>query len=161
MERRRFFLATKNFYKKATRVAMIDAMSDPVLEMLTLVTVSIALLAGSYLVLKQTIYLELGPVKLQLASRVMAIEELLTLYAVLAGASDPIWSWPTCTRSSSPRAAADRICALMDREPQVVERAGAFHLPRHEKSIEFDQVFFNYHDLARPAQGDQPDRQPW
>ncbi len=50
IERRRFFIATKNLYKKATRVAMIDAMSDPVLEMLTLVTVSIALLAGSYLV---------------------------------------------------------------------------------------------------------------
>ena len=46
MERRRFFIATKNFYKKATRVAMIDAMSDPVLEMLTLVTVSIALPGG-------------------------------------------------------------------------------------------------------------------
>ena len=50
-ERRRFFLETKNLYRKSVRVAMIDAMSDPVLEMLALSTVSIALLAGSYLVL--------------------------------------------------------------------------------------------------------------
>ena len=51
-ERRRFFLETKSLYRKSVRVAMIDAMSDPVLEMLALITVAIALLAGSYLVLQ-------------------------------------------------------------------------------------------------------------
>ena len=56
VEARRFFIETKNFYRKAIRVAMIDAMSDPVLEMLTLVTVAIALLAGSFLVLNKTIF---------------------------------------------------------------------------------------------------------
>ena len=44
VERRRFFGETKNLYRKSVRVAMIDAMSDPVLEMLTLTTVVIALL---------------------------------------------------------------------------------------------------------------------
>ena len=39
VERRRFFGETKNLYRKSVRVAMIDAMSDPVLEMLTLTTV--------------------------------------------------------------------------------------------------------------------------
>ena len=52
---------------------MIDAMSDPVLEMLTLTTVAIALLAGSYLVLNRTIYLDLGLFQLQLAAQPMAI----------------------------------------------------------------------------------------
>ena len=51
-ERRRFFLETKSLYKKSVQVAKIDALSDPVLEMLALSTVSIALLAGSYLVLQ-------------------------------------------------------------------------------------------------------------
>ena len=59
-ERRRFFLETKSLYKKSVRVAKIDALSDPVLEMLALSTVSIALLAGSYLVLNRTIFLDLG-----------------------------------------------------------------------------------------------------
>ena len=36
----------KPLQRRALRVAMIDAMSDPVLEMLTLTTVAIALLAG-------------------------------------------------------------------------------------------------------------------
>ena len=145
VERRRFFIETKNFYRKAIRVAMIDAMSDPVLEMLTLVTVAIALLAGSYLVLKKTIFLNLGPFHIQLASQVMAIEELLTLYAVLAGASDPIRKLSNVhSKIQRAAAAADRICAMMDREPRVVERAAAIELPKQPKVIEFRAVHFSY-----------------
>ena len=89
-ERRRFFLETKSLYKKSVRVAVIDALSDPVLELLALATVSIALLSGSYLVLNHTTSLNLGFLRLQLASKPMAIEDLLTLYALLAGISDPV-----------------------------------------------------------------------
>ena len=113
---------------------MIDAMSDPVLEMLTLTTVAIALLAGSYLVLNKTIFLELGLFQIQLAAQVMAIEDLLTLYAVLAGASDPIRKLANVhSKIQRAAAAADRICAMMDREPKVVERAEAIELPRHRQ----------------------------
>jgi ABC-type multidrug transport system fused ATPase/permease subunit len=147
VERRRFFIETKNFYRKAIRVAMIDAMSDPVLEMLTLVTVCIALLAGSYLVLNQTIFLHFGPLKIQLASEIMAIEELLTLYAVLGGASDPIRKLSNVhSKLQRAAAAADRICALMDREPRVVERPTAVDPPRHHHAIEFEDVHFRYRD---------------
>ncbi len=145
VERRRFFIETKNFYRKAIRVAMIDAMSDPVLEMLTLVTVAIALLAGSYLVLYKTIFLQLGPFQIQLASQVMAIEELLTLYAVLAGASDPIRKLSNVhSKIQRAAAAADRICAMMDRQPRVVEHAASIDLPRPPKLIEFKDVHFGY-----------------
>src|SRR5260370_29786318 len=89
-ERRRFFLETKSLYKKSVKVAMIDALSDPVLEMLAMSTVSIALLAGSYLVLNGTVFLHLGFMKLQLADKPMAIEDLLYLYAMLSGISDPV-----------------------------------------------------------------------
>ena len=145
VERRRFFLETKNLYRKSIRVAMIDSMSDPVLEMLTLITVTIALLAGSYLVLKKQIFLDLGPIKLQLASEVMKIEDLLTLYAIMAGVSDPIRKLSNVhSKLQRAAAAADRICSLMDREPQVVESAAAVDLPRHRRTIEFDDVQFGY-----------------
>ncbi len=154
VERRRFFLETKNLYRKSIRVAMIDSMSDPVLEMLTLITVAIALLAGSYLVLKQSMFLDLGLFKLQLASQVMAIEDLLTLYAIMAGVSDPIRKLSNVhSKLQRAAAAADRICALMDREPQVVEQPGAVDLPRHRKTIEFDDVKFSYHGRAPVLKG--------
>jgi ABC-type multidrug transport system fused ATPase/permease subunit len=146
-ERRRFFLETKSLYKKSVKVAKIDALSDPVLEMLALSTVSIALLAGSYLVLNHDIFLHLGLFKLQLASKPMAIEDLLYLYAMLAGISDPVRKLANVhSRIQRAAAAADRICALMDRRPQVADRSGAVRLSRHRRAIDFDQVVFGYGD---------------
>ena len=145
LERRRFFDETKNLYRKSVRVAMIDAMSDPVLEMLTLTTVAIALLAGSYLVLKNTIYLELGLFRLQLAAQPMVMQDLFALYAMLAGVSDPIRKLANVhSKIQRASAAADRICALMDRTPKVVDRKHAAHLPRHRQTVEFDRVTFGY-----------------
>ncbi len=152
VERRRFFGETKNLYKKSVRVAMIDAMSDPVLEMLTLTTVAIALLAGSYLVLNRTIYLELGLFRIQLAAQPMEIQDLLTLYAWLAGVSDPIRKLANVhSKIQRASAAADRICAMMDRTPRVVDHCKhAPVLPRHRQSVELDRVGFSYNpDIAR------------
>jgi ABC-type multidrug transport system fused ATPase/permease subunit len=144
-ERRRFFRETKSLYKKSVRVATIDALSDPVLEMLSLSMVSIALLAGAYLVLNRTIFLDLGVIKLQLASQRMAIEDLLYLYSTLAMIADPVRKMANVhSRIQRAAAAADRICALMDRRPAVADRPGAVRLPRHKDAIEFDQVVFGY-----------------
>lgn len=153
-ERRRFYLETKSLYKKSVKVAKIDALSDPVLEMLALSTVSIALLAGSYLVLNKTIYLDLGIMKLQLASKPMAIEDLLYLYAMLAGISDPVRKLANVhSRVQRAAAASDRICALMDREPKVVEKPRATRLSKHARSIEFDDVVFRYHNREPVLRG--------
>jgi ABC-type multidrug transport system fused ATPase/permease subunit len=144
-ERRRFFLETKSLYRKSVRVATIDALSDPVLEMLALSTVSIALLAGSYLVLKRTIFLDFGIIKLQLASQQMEIVDLLFFYANLAGISDPVRKLANVhSRVQRAAAAADRICALMDRRPEVADKPSSIRLPRHRARIEFDQVGFSY-----------------
>ncbi|MHC5538570.1 ABC transporter ATP-binding protein, partial [Singulisphaera rosea] len=144
-ERRRFFLETKSLYKKSVKVATIDALSDPVLELLALSTVCIALLAGSFLVLNDTIFLVFGSFKLQLASQRMAIEDLLALYAMLAGIADPVRKMANVhSRIQRAAAAADRICALMDRQPDVADKPGAPRLSRHHHTLEFDQVTFSY-----------------
>jgi ATP-binding cassette, subfamily B, bacterial MsbA len=144
-ERRRFFLESKALYKKSLRVARIDALSDPVLEILALLTVMIALLSGSYLVLYDTTFLNLGLFKLQLASQPPTTEDLLTLYALLAGISDPIRKLANVhSKLQRAAAASDRICGLMDRRPQVADKPGAAALPRHRKAIEFDEVVFAY-----------------
>ncbi len=144
-ERRRFFRETKTLYKKSVRVAKIDAISDPILELLSLTTVAIALLAGSYLVLNQTLSLNFGLFRLPMASQPMMIEDLLTLYTMLAGMSDPIRKLSNVhSKIQRAAAASDRICAMMDRQPQVIDRPGAPMLPRHSRSIVFDDVHFTY-----------------
>jgi ATP-binding cassette, subfamily B, bacterial MsbA len=154
VERRRFFKETKNLYRKSVRVAMIDAMSDPVLEMLTLTTVAIALLAGSYLVLRNSIYLDLGIFQLQLAAQPMVMQDLFALYAMLAGVSDPIRKLANVhSKIQRASAAADRICALMDRAPRVIDRKRAPSLPRHRQAVELDQVTFSYNDTTPVLKG--------
>lgn len=150
-ERARFYRETKRLYRKSLRVATIDAMSDPVLELLALTTVAIALLSGAYLVLRGTTHLDLGLFRLQLARRPMTLEDLLTLYAMLAGISDPVRKLANVhSRIQRAAAASDRICASMDREPSVVERAGARAMAPHRESIEFDDVSFAY-DPRKPV----------
>ncbi len=144
-ERRRFFVETKSLYKKSVKVAKIDALSDPVLEVLALSTVMIALLAGSFLVLRKTIFLNLGFFSLQLASTPMEIEDLLTLYAMLAGISDPIRKLANVhSKIQRAAAASDRICQLMDRKPAVGDKPSAPRLPRHKLRIDFADVGFSY-----------------
>ncbi len=144
-ERKRFFVESKALYKRSVRVARIEALSDPVLELFALSTVSIALLAGSYLVLNRTMFLDLGLFRLQLASQPMAIEDLLYLYAMLAGVSDPVRKLANVhSRIQRAAASSDRICALMDRKPAVVDKPAAIDLPRHAARVEFDRVEFSY-----------------
>ena len=153
-ERRRFFLETKSLYKKSVRVAMIDAMSDPVLELLALTTVSIALLSGSYLVLYHTTAIDFWLFKLQLSSRPLEIEDLLTLYAMLAGISDPVRKLANVhSKVQRASAAADRICSLMDRQPEVADRPKAIRLHRHRAAIEFDEVTFSYNGRDQVLRG--------
>jgi len=144
-ERRRFYGETKRLYKKSLKVATIDALSDPALEFLALSSVCICLLSGSYLVLRQTMFLDLGLFKIQLATKLMTIEDLLTLYAMLAGVSDPIRKLSNVhAKIQRAAAAADRICALMDMEPKVKNLPGAVREVKHTLSVEFDRISFSY-----------------
>ena len=144
-ERHRFYREIKGLYKKSVRVATIDAISDPALELLAISSVCICLLAGSYLVLRETMFLDLGLFRIQLSSKLMSIEDLLTLYAMLAGVSDPIRKLSNVhAKIQRAAAAADRICALMDIEPQVKNLPGATRNVKHTLSIEFDRVSFSY-----------------
>ena len=144
-ERRRFFQETKSLYKKSIKVAKIDAMSDPVLEFLSMTTIVIALLSGSYLVLRRSLSINLGLFHLQLAARPMQMEDVFMLYTFLAGMADPIRKLANVhSKVQRAAAASDRICALMDRTPQVRDKVGACPLTRHQMRIDFEDVGFAY-----------------
>lgn len=153
-ERVRFFHETKKLYRKSVKVAKIDALSDPVLEILAISTVCIALLSGAYLVLRHTLFLDLWFFQLQLASRPMAIEDLLSIYAMLAGITDPVRKLANVhARIQRASAASDRICAMMDRTPTVADKPSARPLARHRKTIEFDSVSFSYNGRDQVLRG--------
>jgi ATP-binding cassette subfamily B protein/subfamily B ATP-binding cassette protein MsbA len=148
-ERRRFCAATKDYYHKSMLVVNIDALADPIIEVLGVVAVAAALLAGSYLVLSQKDSL----FGLRLTSAPLEPESMLTLYIFLAAIADPVRKLSSVfTRLQSGAAAADRIFDFVDRRPAVTANSDGPRLPRRldaevkpgEAFVEFRDVCFSY-----------------
>jgi ATP-binding cassette, subfamily B, bacterial MsbA len=140
-ERRRFRSATKDYYHKAMWVVNLDALASPVIELLGVAAIAAALLAGSYLVMRERTDL----FGIQMADWQLGHIELIQLYGFLAAIADPVRKLSSVyTRLQSGAAAADRIYAYMDRQPRVVGNASGDRLPPHESSIDFRDVCFSY-----------------
>ena len=151
-ERRRFKAATRDYYKKAMLVVNIEALSDPIIEVLGVAAVAGALLAGSYLVIS-------GDNRLfgvQLSDQPLDAEALLSLYVLLAAIADPVRKLSSVfTRIQSACAAADRIFDYVDRRPHVRGNSDGPRLPlagrerrggrnRPLTYIEFRDICFSY-----------------
>lgn len=150
-ERRRFCAATKDYYRKSMLVVNIDALADPIIEVLGVVAVAAALLAGSYLVLNKQTKL----FGLHLTSGALEPESMLQLYVMLAAIADPVRKLSSVfTRLQSGAAAADRIFDFVDRRPTVHANSDGERLPRYstremadragQPFIEFRDVCFSY-----------------
>lgn len=145
-ERRRFHAATRDYYHKAMLVVRLDAMAGPIIELLGVIAVALALLAGAYLVLTHDNKL----FTLNMTSAPLEAASLLQLYALLAAIADPVRKLSSVfTRIQSGCAAADRIFAYLDRQPRVRVNSNGYHLPRHCETIEFRDVCFSY-EPGRP-----------
>lgn len=141
-ERRRFHMATKDYYHKAMRLVIIDSLSDPIIELLGVAAVALALIAGAYLVLHPDKPYLLG---MQMSTSRMDYEELLQLYAFLVAIADPVRKLSSVyTRIQSGAAASDRIFNYLDRQPRVQPNTNGQRLPRHQTSIEFRDICFSY-----------------
>jgi subfamily B ATP-binding cassette protein MsbA len=140
-ERRRFSAATKDYYHRAMWVVKLDALSGPIVELLGVMAIAGALLAGAYLVLGQHTEL-LGMTMLE---QPLDAEALLQLYALLAAIADPVRKLSSVyTRIQSGAAASDRIFDYVDRQPRVQKNSDGPRLARHHTDIEFRDVCFSY-----------------
>jgi ATP-binding cassette subfamily B protein/subfamily B ATP-binding cassette protein MsbA len=140
-ERRRFRTVTKDYYKKAMWVVKLDALAGPIIELLGVVAVAAALLAGAYLVLNHETHL----FGMRMTSQPLEAESLLQLYALLAAIADPVRKLSSVyTRIQSGAAAADRVFAFIDRQPRVQSNSANHRLERHHQKIEFKEVCFSY-----------------
>jgi ATP-binding cassette subfamily B protein/subfamily B ATP-binding cassette protein MsbA len=127
-ERRRFFTATKDYYHKAMRVVTIDALAGPIIELLGVIAVVGALLAGAYLVLTKDKYL-FGII--QMTDQAMDAATLLTLYGFLAAIADPVRKLSSVyPKLQSGAAGADRIFSFIDRRPRVGRNTDGQRLER-------------------------------
>jgi subfamily B ATP-binding cassette protein MsbA len=140
-ERWRFHQVSKKYLKKAMRIARYDSLTRPVTEIMGMMTVCVAILAGAYLVLERKNNLFGIPMGRQPPT----FEGLLLFYGLLAGVSDPSRKLSEVfSRIQRAAAASDRIFQLLDRHPRIVETHQPRALPRHRRELVFDQVHFHY-----------------
>jgi len=141
VERRRFRKATEDYYRRSMRVIKLDALTGPVTEILGVAAVSLALLAGAYLVLAQ----ETKIFGLKMADEPMSFQTLLTLYIFLGMIADPVRRLSSVyNKIQAGAAAADRIFAIQDLEPAVGANPRGAILAKHVESVEFRNVCFSY-----------------
>jgi subfamily B ATP-binding cassette protein MsbA len=140
-ERRRFHKATRDCYHRGMWVVTLDALTSPVIEIMTVVAVAVVFLMGAYLVLEKPTSV-LG---IPISDQPLESETLLQLYALLAAAADPVRRLSNVyTRIQSGFAAADRIFDFMDKEPRILINSAAPALERHHVDVEFRNVCFSY-----------------
>ncbi len=144
-ERQRFHATSKEYFKKSMKIGWYDAWTRPITEVLGLSIICLAMLAGAYLVLRG----ETSIWGIPMSSRPLDWPTLLIFYGLLVGTADPARKLSDVfSQLQAGMAAADRIYALVDREPQVRDPAHPRAARRHSQSLVFEGVDFAY----------QPDR---
>ncbi|HEX5102503.1 MAG TPA: ABC transporter ATP-binding protein [Pirellulaceae bacterium] len=140
-ERQRLDCAALRSSQHMRRVAWLQALTKPAVEVLGIGAVSVALLAGAYLVLNQQTHL-LG---FKISDRPLSLSALLIFYAMLLGASEPLRRLsdvlPTFQLSL---AAAERLFTVLDEPPTIVEPRQARSVARPHQCLELDDVSFHY-----------------
>jgi ATP-binding cassette subfamily B protein/subfamily B ATP-binding cassette protein MsbA len=140
-ERRRFHQTSKKCYKKAMRIAIVDALVNPVTEVMGITTICLAILFGAYLVITGETHL-LG---IRMSSQPLSLPALMAFYGSLAGVSDPARRLSEVfSKLQRASAASDRVYAALDREPKVSDPPHPRVFGRHHRELSFDQVSFRY-----------------
>lgn len=142
-ERVRFKANSGALYRMSQRISLYDSILRPVGEMLGIISISMATLAGAYLVLTRSTDLFGIPI----CKRPMDASSLMMFYALLAGASDParkmgeilnvlVRGGVACEGlfQTFDQLAADRPSY----DPSI-------KIPLHQREIQFDKVSFCFH----------------
>ena len=137
----KFRKTNETLYQLAMKVVKYDSLTNPMTEILGVLMICIAILAGSYLVMDERTDIFGIPMSAIPLSQTM----LIMFFALLAGAADPARKLSDIfTQFQTASAASDRVFEMIDRELVIKESPNCVRLPRHSKDIRFENVSFSY-----------------
>ncbi len=137
----KFRVANKTFFQRSMKTAKYDAITSPLTECLGIGMLVLAVMAGAYLIIYEKTQLFGIPT----SSRPLDLGALILFYGFLIGASDPARRLSDIfTNVQTACAAADRIYEIIDREPLIKDTSSPKRLARFQKSIVFENVFYEY-----------------
>jgi ATP-binding cassette subfamily B protein/subfamily B ATP-binding cassette protein MsbA len=140
-ERQRFHKISKQCYKRAMRISIVDRMISPVTEVMGILTISMAIISAAYLVLNGKTHL----FGIRMSVRPLDMGSMMVFFAMLAGISDP---WRKLTevfnKTQRAQAACDRVFQLLDREPSIRDKRGPRPVVVHQQDLVFENIRFHY-----------------
>ncbi|MEN6459156.1 MAG: ABC transporter ATP-binding protein [Thermoguttaceae bacterium] len=140
-ERKRFHENNKRYYHKAMGIARYDSLSHPMTEVMGIMTISLVMVAGGWLIFSRKTALFGIP----LSSEPLDQGAMLTFFAMLAGMADPLRKMSDIfSNLQAGFAAADRIFACLDREPSIRDPKRPSPFRRHHRDLVFEGVDFAY-----------------
>ena len=140
-ERAKFQRGAMAFYRKSMKVAFYNTLARSSSEMLGIATVSLAILAGGYLVVNKQTHL-LG---LKMSNQPLNVGQVLMFFGFLIGASDPAKKlsevWSGLQRGI---AATTRVFEVIDQPVRVNDPVAPRTTSRPHQEITFKNVAYQY-----------------
>ena len=131
-ENKKFMKETNNYFILALKIIRIRNSSSPITEIISVIIGATIIYFGGLLVLKE------GTLSAsQFMGFLFAIFQMMPPIKTLGGVNN---------RIQEASAAADRIFEIMDTEPDIRNIDGSIELTEFRKSIEFENVSFNYEE---------------
>lgn len=138
----KFRQTNQRLYELNLKTAKYDALTNPLTEVLGILMICVAVLAGSYLVMNEQTSIFGIPMSRIPLSQTM----LIVFFGLLAGAADPARKLSDIfTQFQTAIVAADRVYEMIDRPILIKDKPDAVRIARHRESIEFDRVSYRYH----------------
>ncbi len=140
-ERARFRQGTTAYYRKSMKMAFYNTLARSSSELMGMLAVGLAIIAGGYLVLNQKTHL-LG---LRITYEPLETGQMLMFFAFLIGASDParkltdVWS-----RLQRGIAATGRVFEIIDQPIRVRDPVSPQSVQRPHQRIEFTDLSYQY-----------------
>ena len=140
-ERRRFRKNANTLYHMSVRISLYDSILRPLSELLGIISIALAILAGAWLVLNRQTHL----FGIWMTDTPIRPVTLLAFYAMLAAASDPARKMTevinVIIRGNT---ACENLFRTYDVENRVRTPDNPVPVPLHSKAITFDDVLFSY-----------------
>ena len=149
-ERERFKEVADTVYQKSMRISVFDALSRINNELVGVSMITLSVLAGGYLVLNETLFMQVFGLDIRMCDAPMSFGRLMLFFGFLIGVADPLRKLANVYNQVQGGAvAADRVFPLIDQVPAVQDPASAVAFPSGALEIEFDDVRFEY-DAGNP-----------
>ena len=144
-ERERFKEVADTVYQKSMRISIFGALSRINTELLGVSMITLSVLAGGYLVLNETLFMQVFGLDIRMCDAPMSFGRLMLFFGFLIGVADPLRKLADVYNQIQGGAvAADRVFPLIDQVPAVQDPVSPVAFPTGALQIEFDDVRFEY-----------------